>query len=331
MFFKLLDDELVTLQQHAVLLLRSGLRPNTMKTYDAAQKRYLEFCARYTLCALPASEDTMLLYVAYLHKEDLKASSVKVYIAAVRALHIEVGYGNPMEGYLRMQRAIRALEINSEPPMQKLPITIQIMSQLYGVVGNDYNSKVTWAAMALGNFGCLRAAEFCVTQRTFNPRVNLTMSDITINATQGITDSHACFRIKRSKTDKSNKGFQLYIACTGENVCGYCAVIQMLRARQAAGLPMDDAMPLFMYSNGAALTRTQFVVQTRLHLAMLGYDTSNYSGHSYRAGSATTAAANGLPDWQIKLLERCNSDAYHRYIRTSVQTVLQFSKLLCKN
>ena len=302
-----------------------------MRTYNAAQKRYLDFCACYTLCALPAPEDTMLLYVAYLHKEGLKASSVKVYIAAVRALHIEAGYGNPMEGYLRLQRAIRALEINSDPPKQKLPITIQIMNQLYDVVGNDYNSRVTWAAMSLGYFGCLRAAEFCVTQHRFDPRVNLTMADLAINATQGINEIHASFRIKRSKTDKSNKGFQLYIACTRKNVCGYCAVIQMLQARRSSGLPMDDSLPLFMYSNGAALTRTQFVTQTRLLLATLGYNTSSYSGHSYRAGSATTAAANGLPDWQIKLLGRWNSDAYHRYVRASVQTVLQFSKLLCEN
>ena len=53
--------------------------------------------------------------------------------------------------------------------------------------------------------------------------------------------------------------------------------------------------PLFMFSDGCPLTQQQLSssVQSILHGA--GYSGS-YSGHSYRIGAATTAAARRVPD-----------------------------------
>ena len=321
--------DIEALRRVANNLMKCGLRPNTCRTYSAAQQRYTRFCAKYQLVPLPATEDTILLYVAFLQQEGLKASSVKVYLAAVRSLHIEEGFGNPLEDYMRVQRAIKALEITSNPPVQKLPITAQIMKALHMTIPASYDSAVTWAGMTLGYFGCLRAAEFCVTHGSFDACLHLTLSDVSLNSA-GIPEKHISVRIKRSKTDKQNKGFVIHMSCTQQSVCCYCAVLQMLEYRKHYRLSEHNLSPLLLYSSGTAMTRAQFVQQTRLHLALLGMDTKLYSGHSFRAGSATTAAMNGLPDWQIKLLGRWNSDAYQRYIRTSPTAIAQLSHVLVK-
>ena len=57
-------------------LLTNSLRHNTRKTYTSAQKRYLAFCREYAQIPLPATEDVLLLYVAYLYKQNLSYSSV---------------------------------------------------------------------------------------------------------------------------------------------------------------------------------------------------------------------------------------------------------------
>ena len=61
--------------------------------------------------------------------------------------------------------------------------------------------------------------------------------------------------------------------------------------------------PLFTFNDERSLTRQRLssTVQSILHSA--GY-TGSYSGHSFRIGEATTAAARGVPDYLIQTLGR---------------------------
>ena len=84
------------------------------------------------------------------------------------------------------------------------------------------------------------------------------------------------------------------------------------------GLPASSRNkpgPLFLWENGLPLTRDVFITWSRNNIARLGLK-GNYSGHSFRIGAATTAAAAGIPDHLIKTLERWLSNAYRIYIRT---------------
>ncbi|KAL9961224.1 hypothetical protein ACROYT_G030129 [Oculina patagonica] len=85
--------------------------------------------------------------------------------------------------------------------------------------------------------------------------------------------------------------------------------------------------PLFRFSSGRPLTRQQLSssVQSILHAA--GYSGS-YSGHSFRIGAATNAAARGVPDHLIKTLGRSSSDAYQIYIWTPVNSIVRVSSQL---
>lgn len=312
------------LRTRAKSLVQSGIKASTARTYGASQLRYVRFCELVNIKPLPCTEDNILMYIAYLDKSGLKASSVKVYIAALRSYSIDNGFGNPFEMFYRVNKAIRAMEIKSTGPRQKLPITFEIMSKMHQFFHQEYNDFVIWAAMCVGFFGCLRAAEYTVVEhQSYDPTVNVAMNDFTLQNGQYIS-----IKIKRSKTDHLNQGFSVYIAATTKPVCGMSAVLNMLTHRRALGLPCLPESPLFLLSNGQALSRTMLIYHTKVTLARLGYDSSMYSGHSFRAGSATTAAINGLPEWQIKLLGRWKSNCYQMYIRTPVTTVLEFSSKL---
>ena len=126
-----------------------------------------------------------------------------------------------------------------------------------------------------------------------------------------------CFKvhIKCSKTDPFHMGCDIYVGRGEGSVCPICALVNFLALRGSS------EGPLFTFSDGRPLTRQQLssTVQSILHSA--GY-TGSYSGHSFRIGAATTAAARGVPDHLIKTLGRWSSDAYQIYIRTPVSSIV---------
>ena len=111
-------------------------------------------------------------------------------------------------------------------------------------------------------------------------------------------------------------------------MCAHCALLSMHSARHQSGLSVLPASPLFLFGDATWLTKFTFVKQTKHLLQLAGFDPEGYSGHSFRAGSATSAALAGFSDWEIQLLGRWSSSAYHRYIRASPSLVASFSQRL---
>jgi integrase len=67
---------------------------------------------------------------------------------------------------------------------------------------------------------------------------------------------------------------------------------------------------------GARLSGEAVSLVVRERAAAAGLDPTRYSGHSLRAGLATSAAQAGVPTWRIRAQTRHASDAMlARYIR----------------
>jgi hypothetical protein len=74
---------------------------------------------------LPAEEWTLCLFATWL-ADDLKAASIKVYLSAVRALHIEQGFPDPLSGCLRLQRVLKGIKrCQGSSSDKRLPVTRQ--------------------------------------------------------------------------------------------------------------------------------------------------------------------------------------------------------------
>ena len=253
--------------------------------------------------------------------KQFKASTIRVYISAVRSLHVEEGYGNPLKHFLKLKQALRALDNVSERPTKKMPITLDILTNIYYLLGSSLEDQMLWASFTLiyYRYGCLRAGEVII-DSTFNPNVNLQVKDVSF--TNEDSKNIMTVRIKSSKTDKTNKGFDVYIACVPHVTCAKCAMLSYLKMHRPE---LNSQQPLFQTNNGMLLTKTLFHKQLKLYIAALGYVPQSYSGHSYRAGCTSDAAASGFMDWELKLLGRWTSDAYQGYIRTPRHTIAQFS------
>lgn len=118
--------------------------------------------------------------------------------------------------------------------------------------------------------------------------------------------------------EPGSAGVVIHLGRTGDILCPVAAVLAYLAVR-----PVQQG-PLFLLANGTPLSREHLVTRIRIALASTGLDVSGYTGHSFRIGAATAAAIAGLSDSTIQLLGRWKSDAFTRYLRTSVSTIAGF-------
>jgi hypothetical protein len=102
------------------------------------------------------------------------------------------------------------------------------------------------------------------------------------------------------------------MGCSGHEVCAFCSLKKYLSVRLSV---FGEHTPLFVNSFGDALKKNYFVDVMRLTLSQSGLDPSLYSGHSFRAGAATTAGNVGFKDWELKMLGGWKSSAFNVYLR----------------
>ena len=86
---------------------------------------------------------------------------------------------------------------------------------------------------------------------------------------------------------------------------------------------MHPVSPFFLTETGEAMYRSFFVLHTKQILSRLGYNASFFSGHSYRIGASSMAAACRFffEDHLIRTLGRWTSDCYRTYIHIPSQVI----------
>ena len=319
-----LDPSSLEAQCHSFLV--QGLAPSTRSSYRSGQKKFLEFCTQLGKIHLsgspcPTDEWTLCLFATFL-ASSVQHATIKVYLSAVRALHIEQGFSDPLVDCLRLQRVLRGIKrTQGDSSSLRLPITDDIMMVIFRALDLTHPDHcMFWAACNLAYFGFLRSAEFTVPNlASYVPAIHLGVADVAVDS----HSSPSCLRlrIKASKTDPFRKGCFVHIGKGQDPLCAICSVLAYLTLRG------DASGPLFLFRDGRPLSRALLTSWLRGILSAAGIQ-GNFSSHSFRIGAATVAARNGIPDYQIQALGRWTSSAYLSYIRTPAESLSRLSKQL---
>jgi hypothetical protein len=213
----------------------------------------------------------------------------------------------------RVKLALKGALRETPTPAKKLPITIQILREMLSHVQSRFDKHLIQAVMTLAFFGCFRMGELCIPDNAkFKSDTHLCMGDVTIDSK---SKSLSIF-LKQSKTDIHNEGVFIHVGCSGDkSCCAYCYMVTYMHFRVSLTLPNDDDAPLFMSPGGRPLAKSYMVSVTRLLLGLAGHNPALYSGHSFRAGAATTAGDKHFKEWELKMLGRWSSNAYSLYLR----------------
>ena len=155
--------------------------------------------------------------------------------------------------------------------------------------------------------------------RSYDASCQLTMADVAIDDGQNPTVVR--IHLKRTKTTPFS-GVDVFLGRTDDDLCPVSALLAYLVVRGVT------PGPLFRFQDGRFLTKQLFIERVRIGLDTLGLSSSDYAGHRFRIGAATTAAERGVEDSLIKMLGRWESSAYQIYIKTPREVLAGISRRL---
>ena len=122
--------------------------------------------------------------------------------------------------------------------------------------------------------------------------------------------------LRRSKTDQDGEGRKIGIPFGRGRWCPVAALDAWLAASGITEGAIFRPVDRHGHVQPARLSGEAVSLVVRERVAAAGLDPARYSGHSLRAGLATSAAQAGVPTWRIRSQTRHASDAMlARYIR----------------
>ena len=249
--------------------------------------------------ALPASPSMIANYLSE-HAACLSIATLQRRLVSIAKAHTMQGYADPVKTDL-VKLTLRGIRrVHGKPQAQVAALIKEDLIVMLSHVPDTVKGKRDRALLMLGFCGALRRSEL----------VAVRVEDMEFNS-QGII-----LTILRGKTDQTGEGRKIAIPRGRGRICPVQSVADWLMhvvAKSSAAFPSITKGGVIA---DAALS-SRAVADIVKHYAMkAGLDSARYSGHSLRAGLATSAAQHGISSWKIRAQTGHKSDTMlARYIR----------------
>jgi len=264
----LLNNELF---QHAAEISAARKAKNTVEAYESDWRQFQTWCDGYKIESLPASEHCVSLFVTDLSHKGAKYATIARKITAINQKHLAEGHIRPGKRILReVLQGIRRLRGTAQRKAK--PITWPILQRIIAETKNSRLGTRDRALLLIGFSGALRRSEL----------VAIDLEDIEF------LEEGMVINQKHSKTNQ--EGELRKIAIPFIDSPGMCPV-RALRAHIEESSIKEGALfrrrDLRLASRGVSIIIKKYVEK-------LGFDPADFSGHSLRAGFATSATQAGV-------------------------------------
>ena len=193
---------------------------STRHTYQVGVTAYLEFCQKYAIEPLPASELTLRYFCTQLSRS-VSYATIKVYHAGVRLFHIENHVADPTKEAPLLHYLCTAIRChNGDNILNRHPITLQLLHVMKRELSRKQSlapldKALFWVAFTLAFYSFLQASEYTSPSSTdYLRQLHLLRKDVTIHK-EGME-----VLIKGLKTDQFRQSATLHIARLDKSTCG---------------------------------------------------------------------------------------------------------------
>ncbi|MBO9464136.1 tyrosine-type recombinase/integrase [Tropicibacter sp. R15_0] len=274
--------------------IRESLSANTRKAYRADLAHFSDWGG-----SLPATADMVARYLAD-HADTLAPSSLARRVATLSKVHEANAWKNPCRSEI-VRATMRGIKrVKGTAQDQARPLLREDLFILLDGLGDDARGKRDRALLLIGWAGGFRSSEL----------IGLDLGDLE-EVREGLV-----LHLRRSKTDQTGQGRKIGIPLGRTRHCPITALSAWL------GVLNKDEGPIFRpvdrHGNVQPDRLRSDAVSTilRNRLAISGIDPEGYSGHSLRAGLATSAIKAGVPTYKVRAQTGHASDLMlSRYVR----------------
>lgn len=248
---------------------------------------------------IPSSPEILAAYLAA-HGGDLAVATLSRRLASISKAHRLRQLSSPAISEL-VRATLRGIRrAHGTAQRQARPLVRDDLFLVLETMPGDLRAIRDRALLLIGFAGALRRSEL----------VGLDACDIE-HVRKGIV-----LHLRRSKTDQDGTGQRLGIPFGRTQWCPVSRLDDWMQAFRISSGPVFRPVDRHGRAPASRLSGEAVAQIVKDRTAAAGLESDAYSGHSLRAGFATSAAALGVPSWQIRAQTRHASEAMlNRYIR----------------
>jgi integrase len=274
--------------------LAAATASNTRRAYQSDLAHFLAWGG-----SIPAGPKIVAEYFAA-HSNMLSVATLARRVIAIRRAHALGGLPDPTKSELVRLTLRGVRRLHGRPQRRVAPLRLEHLADIVSCLGSAPRDSRDRALLLVGFAGAFRRSELTAIDCKSIERRE-----------QGVVVT-----LPRSKTDQEGRGRTVAIVRIGGPICPVAALDSWLAMSGIANGPLFRAVSKAGKVLGDPLSAAAVATIVKQRVAQIGLDPGRYSGHSLRAGFATSAAAAGLSTREIKEQTGHISDAMlSRYIR----------------
>lgn len=296
--------KLSDLRERAEYFASLSVSKATKRAYESDWNDFYNFCRSHELESLPATPETVCLYISRLASQNTVSTIVRR-LTSITAIHHAAKHDSPAknDAVNRVMKGIKRK--HGTPPYQSKALSWGDTKRLIAQCDCLMIGLRDAAILALGWTSALRRSEI----------VALDIGDLEF-CKEGLVIS-----VRRSKTDQEGQGAKIGIPRSKEEPCPVEIIKRWID--RLADYGREPHNPLFVRLGAAARGKWFAEPGDRLddrivnnivkrYAKYAGFNPQIYSAHSLRRGLATEAGARGVPERVISRHTRHRSIAVLR-------------------
>lgn len=257
---------------------RHSKASGTLRAYASCWRSFEAWCRRHHLVSMPASNETVILFLEAERQRGMRASTIESKRAAIRHFHQRKGHPSPCESYAVKEELAGIRREIGTAPVKKKAATAELVAGMVAIIpGDTLKGKRDRALLLLGFAGALRRSEL----------VGLNVADLEIGP-DGIV-----LTIRRSKTDQEGAG-QIIGIPNGAKLRPVEAVTAWLEASGIEGGAIFRPIGKGGRLQDSRLSDRSVANLVKHYAKASGLNPKQFSGQSLRSGYITTAFDMGV-------------------------------------